>query len=208
MGRQNTNTYWENRYAAGGNSGKGSYGKFAQFKQEVLNALVEEFSIHSVVEFGCGDGSQLSHTEYPQYLGLDVAETAVTLCRERYNEDKTKSFEVYDSLETPSIPDAWKSDAALSLDVLYHLVEEEVFEKYLALLFGSAQQFVIVFSTNRKQGGLYTAPHVYHRVFTQLVEERYPEWELVRTIPHTMGRIRRFFGLAYPDFFVYRKRKN
>src|SRR5262249_52379361 len=32
--------YWENRYGADGNSGVGSYGKFAAFKAEVINAFV------------------------------------------------------------------------------------------------------------------------------------------------------------------------
>ena len=32
--------YWEDRYNAEGNSGVGSYGKFAAFKAEVINAFV------------------------------------------------------------------------------------------------------------------------------------------------------------------------
>ena len=33
--------YWQRRYAAGGNSGEGSYGQFADFKAEVINKFVE-----------------------------------------------------------------------------------------------------------------------------------------------------------------------
>ena len=32
----------------------------ANFKAEIINKLVEENGIDSVVEFGCGDGKQLS----------------------------------------------------------------------------------------------------------------------------------------------------
>jgi len=32
-----SNKYWEERYAKGGNSGKGSYGKSAIFKADVIN---------------------------------------------------------------------------------------------------------------------------------------------------------------------------
>ena len=32
--------YWEERYAAGGDSGRGSYGKDAAFKADVLNRFV------------------------------------------------------------------------------------------------------------------------------------------------------------------------
>jgi hypothetical protein len=50
--------YWEERYSQGGNSGSGSYAKFAEFKAEVLNDLVQQNAIRSVIELGCGDGNQ------------------------------------------------------------------------------------------------------------------------------------------------------
>ncbi len=59
--------YWEQRYAVGGNSGVGSYGKFANFKAEVINKFVREHKIKSVIEFGCGDGNQLKLANYPSY---------------------------------------------------------------------------------------------------------------------------------------------
>ena len=52
--------YWEQRYAQGGNSGVGSCGKFAEFKAELLNRFVAQHGVHTVIEFGCGDGNQLS----------------------------------------------------------------------------------------------------------------------------------------------------
>jgi hypothetical protein len=57
--------YWERRYAEGGDSGHGSYGRFAEFKAEVLNRFVAEQRIESIVEFGCGDGNQLTLASYP-----------------------------------------------------------------------------------------------------------------------------------------------
>ena len=69
--------YWESRYAKGGSSGVGSYGRFAEFKAEVLNRFVATHSVQSVIEFGCGDGNQLALASYPWYLGYDVSATAV-----------------------------------------------------------------------------------------------------------------------------------
>ena len=51
--------YWEKRYAASGTSGVGSYALFAQFKADVVNQFVATHGVHSVVEFGCGNGNQL-----------------------------------------------------------------------------------------------------------------------------------------------------
>src|ERR1700689_4886366 len=68
-------SYWDSRYAGGGNSGDGSYGNLAKFKASVLNQFVAENRIASVVEFGCGDGNQVSLAEYPRYVGIDVSPT-------------------------------------------------------------------------------------------------------------------------------------
>src|ERR1700744_3995435 len=76
-----SSSYWESRYASGGNSGVGSYAQFARFKADVLNTFVAEHKVQSVIEFGCGDGNQLKLAAYPKYLGLDVSETIVAKCR-------------------------------------------------------------------------------------------------------------------------------
>ena len=65
--------YWENRYERGLTSGAGSYGRLAHFKAEVLNEYVNQNKILSVVEFGCGDGAQLSLAKYANYIGLDLS---------------------------------------------------------------------------------------------------------------------------------------
>ncbi len=62
-----SNKYWTQRYAEGGNSGAGSYGKFARFKAEVINKFVSEREIKSVIEFGCGDGNQLKLANYSRF---------------------------------------------------------------------------------------------------------------------------------------------
>lgn len=40
------------------------------------------------------------------------------------------------------------ADLSLSLDVIYHLVEDEVFETYINTLFKSARRYVIIYSSN------------------------------------------------------------
>ena len=69
--------YWNQRYVQGGDSGVGSYGRFAAFKARVLNQLFVEHGVHSVVEFGCGDGNQLASLVVDDYLGVDVSPEAM-----------------------------------------------------------------------------------------------------------------------------------
>lgn len=44
LGRDKFNSlnYWENRYAGGGNSGDGSYGRLSVFKADFINKFIEE----------------------------------------------------------------------------------------------------------------------------------------------------------------------
>ena len=60
----NSTEYWKNRYNLGGNSGDGSYGELAQFKAEFLNKFVTDKNIKTIIEFGSGDGNQLTMAQY------------------------------------------------------------------------------------------------------------------------------------------------
>jgi hypothetical protein len=172
--------YWERRYAAEGSSGPGSYGPTATFKAEVLNAFVAEHSVLSVIEFGSGDGHQLSLAEYPAYIGLDVSSTAVKRCRSLFEGDATKSFIAYDPTAFVN-NGALRADMAISLDVILHLVEDEVYDTYMRELFRAAERFVAIFSMNEERTrGL--APHVRWRRFTDWVDRNAPEWRMLRRI--------------------------
>ena len=171
-GFDGSEAYWRQRYVKGGTSGAGSYGRLAGFKADVLNAFVAEQNINSVVEFGCGDGAQLALADYPSYVGIDVSPVALELCRERFAGDATKRF--YLASEVP--PDLGPFDLAISLDVIYHLVEDAVFEEYMARLFAGARRFVAIYSSDAALPA--TASHVRHREFTGWIARHQPTWEL------------------------------
>src|SRR6266702_2683280 len=88
--------FWERNYTLGRTSGTGSYGALAEGKCRFLNELVKQRAVRSVIEFGCGDGNQLSMAEYPSYIGLDVSRTAIGLCQRQFGGDTDKSFFLYD----------------------------------------------------------------------------------------------------------------
>lgn len=188
--------YWEERYAAGGDSGPGSRGRLAQFKAEFINDFVARNGISTVIEYGCGDGRQLSLARYPEYVGFDVSPRAVALCRERFRGDGHKRFELVTDYAGE------RAELTLSLDVIYHLVEDDAFEAYMQRLFDSADRFVIVYSSDAEPAAP-TAPHVRHRHFTRWIAGHRPRWRLCAHVPN-----RHPFGgdLATgscSDFFVY-----
>jgi len=187
--------YWEDSYARGANSGSGSYGSLGLGKSRFLNDLVRRHEVASVIEFGCGDGNQLSLAQYPGYIGLDVSRTAISHCQQRFRDDPAKSFFLYDGTCFTDRAGVFAADLALSLDVIYHLTEDEVFETYLRHVFAAGQRLVVIYSTNRELGG--TAPHVRHRNFTPWVEAHCPGWTLAEVSEGPND------GLARADFFVY-----
>lgn len=191
--------YWDDRYAQGRFSGAGSVGKFAEFKAEVLNGFVRRHNVQSVIEFGCGDGRQLSSADYPRYLGFDVSAEAVNLCRTRFKDDDSKSFKAVADYS------ADKADLTLSLDVIYHLVEDEVFENYMRLLFDASQRWVIVYASNHDDTDRAEAAHVRHRQFTRWVEANRPEWVLRETIPNRYLYTGDFRLGSFSDFFIFER---
>lgn len=173
--------FWERHYSAGYTSGWGSLGRLARFKADVINDLCREWSVRSVIEWGCGDGNQLSLLDVPGYTGIDVSRSAIESCLQRFPEDPEKSFFWYDPKYFLDSRGIFSADLALSLDVIYHLVEDDVFRTYMKRLFRSARNHVVIYSSNA-EGLRSGAPHVSDRRFTDHVEAAEPGWRLVRTI--------------------------
>ena len=173
-----TARYWDTRYRNGGNSGTGSYGDMGNYKAQFLNNFVAIHNIQSVIEFGCGDGNQLSLSRYPKYLGLDVSATAIRLCTERFAADPSKTFFNYDPLRFDGQDTRFRSELALSLDVIYHLVEDTSFELYMRNLFSSASRYAIIYSSDNDRPLARPAAHVRPRKFTDWIRDHAPQWTL------------------------------
>jgi hypothetical protein len=198
--------YWERRYATGGTSGHGSYGRLAEFKAEVLNRFVAEERIGTVIEFGCGDGNQLSLAAYPDYVGLDVSESALGACRRRFANDPGKRFLPY----RPGGRDGGaplSADLALSLDVIYHLTEDEVFEAYMCDLFDAARKFVVIYSSDTAVTDPAEPPHVKHREFSRWVAGRRPEWRLIRRVPNRFPAGGDDAPGSFAEFFIFARER-
>jgi hypothetical protein len=191
--------YWEQRYVDGGNSGAGSYSIFATFKADVLNEFVKAHDIRSVIEFGSGDGNQLTLADYPEYLGVDVSKAAVAQCRKLFESDPSKSFLVSGDYQ------GTKADLSLSLDVIYHLVEDEVFDEYMRTLFQAADRYVIVYASNTDDNSDQQGIHVRHRKFTAWVERNLPAWKLVQHIPNRHPYRGDYQTGSFADFFIFEK---
>lgn len=169
--------YWEKRYASGGNSGAGSYGRLALFKGAFLNSFISANEIYSVLEFGCGDGNQLQYYHPKKYLGFDVSQAAVDVCRKKYAHEENYAF-----CSPADNPEFVRHDLVLSLDVIFHLVENEVFSSYIDRLFDCSKRYVVIYSSNFD--GIWPNAHVRHRKVSEFIENNITGWRLCAIIPN------------------------
>ena len=198
---RNSQDYWQLRYERGDNSGAGSYGRLAGFKAAVINGVVSANDLTSVIEYGCGDGNQLTLARYPSYVGFDVSTKAVELCRSKFAGDDSKRFALIEDYSGET------ADLTLTLDVIYHLVEDDVYDTYMKRLFDTAKRCVIVYSSNHDESALPTFPHVRHRRFADWVASHRGDWALAAHVPNRFPQVtNNTKDESFADFFIYAKR--
>jgi SAM-dependent methyltransferase len=187
--------YWVQRYESEKDSGAGSYDKLAEFKADVINDFVEANNIASIIDYGCGDGNQLKLAKYPSYIGFDVSPKAIALCRTIFQGDDTKDFRLMDEYcgET--------AELTISLDVIFHLVEDEIYHSYMERLFSSSEKYVIIYSSNFEENQDF---HERRRRFTDWVEDHCSDWNLMRRIPNRYPFKADGTG-SLSDFYVFQK---
>lgn len=193
-----TIAYWERRYRNMGNSGMGSYGANALYKATIINEFVLKNSINRVIDFGCGDGNQLKFFNFPCYLGLDVSITAIQLCKQLFKYDRSKQFSLYDAGHINPITKEFNADLSISLDVVFHLVEEEVFEKYIKDLFSASSRFVIIYAWDVDGEANF---HVRQRNFSRWIKNNITDFQLKEVKENQSDQ-------HFCNFFIYERHKN
>ncbi len=191
--------YWEKRYVSGGNSGMGSYGILSDYKKTYINKFILDNKIRSLIEYGCGDCNQLIGINCKEITGLDVSKRSIELCK--------KKFPNYDfvCLKEHKFPNK-KVDLILSLDVIYHLIEDFVYEEYMKNISLSDSQFLIFYSSNKEDNKKY-AQHVKHRKFSdhKLLNQNYELIHFEKN-EHSEEINKEYFSNS--DWYIYKKLKN
>jgi len=171
----NSVEYWERRYYTKGNSGAGSYGRLAKFKADIVNSFINANNIETVIEFGCDNVNQLTLLNCKKCAGVDVSKTILAETSAKFASDTTKQF-----IWLKEFNDE-KADLCLSLDVIYYLIEDDIFEYYMNRLFSSSKRYVIIYSSDKNE---FHVEHVKHRNFTQWISDNKPDWGMTKLIPN------------------------
>jgi len=193
--------FWENHYREGGTSGTGSYKKVAKFKSDTINNFIKEHSVESVIELGCGDGNVLSLLDSNDYTGVDVSAAIIDINRDYFIGDKSKCF--YTSAERESFFNR-KYDLSMSLDVIFHLLEDDVYEQYMEDLFSLSNKYVIIYSSNHEE---FTKWMEYrHRKFMRYIVENVKGFELMKFLPNKyQHQIGRESETSQSDFYFFKR---
>ena len=195
--------FWESRYRSGENSGYGSYGELAEFKASVINdfLILKHLQIDTTVELGCGDGNQISYINYKNYSGLDVSRTAIEICKRKFAGDNSKNFMLMGEVGEKLF------DLSVSLDVIYHLVEDQVYYDYMQKLFELSDKYVIIYSSNTEILG---NGHVRHRNFSNWIKAYKPDWILVEKVENPFSSLKNsnLEITSSADFFFYKNSKH
>lgn len=162
--------YWETRYRLGGHSGEGSRGEALQYKAGVINQFVSDHAVESAIEFGCGDGYQLRLLKIPHYVGVDVSSTVLAQCKIAFAGDSSKVFVLLDEYA------GQRAELSMSIDVIFHLVEDRVYDEYLARLFAAGTRFVMIYSTSTDLVDTGVS-HVRHRDVLSDVARLFPHYQ-------------------------------
>ncbi len=130
---------------------------------------------------------------------MDVSETVLERIRAKF-----ASVDTYRFIHTNDIEAEPTVDLTLSLDVIYHLVEDEAFDRYMLYLFAKSHRHVIVYSSNEDKA--WTSPHVRHRRFVDWVERNAKDFRLKQHVPNRYP-----FdpndpaNTSFADFFVFQR---
>jgi len=202
--RTETANYWERRYSSGGMSNTQDvvdqhvfptlYKWRSVWLRHIFKHATAEGRPLSVLDLGVGDGRQafniLCGGQVESLTGLDVSWFTVHALENRLNSDRPlgcADMDVYwyDGFILPQEIHGLTFDVTLSLQVVFHLLEDALFERYMALLFMLAREVVVVHAPDIDDA-LPQIAHMRYRRFSSWVATWRPDWELKLRVPVPM----------------------
>ena len=192
----NTVEYWNMRYKNGKGSGKGSRGELLEYKANTINNIINEFDIQDIIDFGCGDGELSNLIDVEYYVGIDSSFEAVAICRSKKLYDRCRDvFGARIFINDINLSWTAQADMTMSIDVIFHLVNEREYLQHLLSLFQHSTKYVLIYSSDKEED--VDRGHVKHRKCTRTINELFPDWKLLRKIDN------KYPDQSFSDFYLY-----
>tara|TARA_A100000164_G_C21632299_1_gene641814 strand:- start:20 stop:667 length:648 start_codon:yes stop_codon:yes gene_type:complete len=196
----NSEEYWNKRYYWGGNSGPGSYNEEAKIKANFINKLIIQKNIKNIIDIGCGDGNNTKLFKNINYIGFDVSPYIINQNRKLFKTDSRKKFFVLDDSFQKKIEELKsKIDTSetitLSLDVIFHLIEESIFLNHINNLNLISTGHLAIISSNCNEEYNPDIPHVKHRNFINFLDQK--KWLLTEKTSLKMRDFREIYYFSH-----------
>ena len=99
-----------------------------------------------------------------------------------------------------------KADLSMSLDVIYHIVEDQIYNQYMSDLFKASERYVCIYSSNFNDELAGGAMHLRNRKFMDWVMKNASEFELISTIPNLYQfDVNDSDNTSISDFFFFKR---
>lgn len=158
--------YWNNRYERGVKYA-GSMNELGAFKIEVVQQIINELDIKSIIDIGCGAPALLEAVDVEKYVGAEASEVALSRLGEGFKH--IKKLRKSDTCEM-----------SVSLDIVQFL-DDEALADHIATLGKYSSKYVLIYAPNRTGAGLPLADHMHFREFVPELLKKMP-WSLEKII--------------------------
>lgn len=160
----NTRRYWNRRYQRGSGSSFEPHEGVINFETGLINEFIKKHEIKSVLDMGCGDGSVFQRLRnLPIYHGMDISSIIIARMQQKYEKDDSRMF-----FEPHTMPDYYY-DLVISIDTIYHLVNDHEYIDYLEKLEKKCKNYLIISSTN--YNAYYGGGYIRHRAFLKDIKD-------------------------------------
>lgn len=142
-GHLNNALFWNLRYAQCPElgSGVGSRGDVLDYKKRLLKYLTYDFKEKNIIDVGCGDLELTKEFDFKNYLGLDISEESLKICKNKRPDWKFENLSITDD----SVKEA---DLVMCFDVLIHQSSLSDFKEMISSIVSKSQSRVIIGAYN------------------------------------------------------------
>ena len=130
--------FWNNRYKNYPQlgSGVGSRGEILDYKRRLLKYVTFPFIDSKVLDVGCGDLELTKTMKFNNYLGIDISNEALELCRQKRPDWEFKNLPI------SNLNDVF--DLVICFDVLIHQSNNKDFENLINEICNKSQKRVLI----------------------------------------------------------------
>ena len=163
------------------------YGIFDEFRKNNPKSrlLTKEYV---TMMYYCVIGDPYLAVKGPQNLSLQFLKDI----NNKFQNNSKYNFDVYNK----NYVNNEKYELSLSLDVIYHILDDNEYKKYMEDLFNFSNKYVIIYSNNYSG---HKCGHMYTKIFTKDIKNWFSNYKL-----------KQFIKQKYPeqssaDFYIYEK---